>query len=125
MADGHPDLSGVWWTGGDIGSPGYASSTGGTPPPTVYTDLYQPWAKEKMASLKDKDDPTLKCQPTAFGTLSVRLFDVGAEDVGDRAVLGEVDETVDGFDVFGKVADVETAGVDGIAGEEEAGLAVV
>lgn len=78
MADGHPDLSGVWWTGGDLGSPGYASSTGGTPPPTVYTDLYQPWAKEKMATLKDKDDPTLKCQPTAFGTLSVRLFDVGA-----------------------------------------------
>lgn len=78
MADGKPDLSGVWWTGGDLGSAGYASSTGGTPPPTVYTDLYQPWAKEKMATLKDKDDPTLQCQPTAFGTLSVRMFDVGA-----------------------------------------------
>jgi hypothetical protein len=26
MADGHPDLSGVWWTGGDLGSPGYNTS---------------------------------------------------------------------------------------------------
>ena len=29
-------------------------------------------------SLGDKDDPTLKCRPTAFGTLNVSMFDVGA-----------------------------------------------
>jgi hypothetical protein len=28
--------------------------------------------------LGDNDDPTLKCTPTAFGTLNVSLFDVGA-----------------------------------------------
>jgi hypothetical protein len=28
--------------------------------------------------LSDKDDPTLKCVPTAFGTLNVRLWNVGA-----------------------------------------------
>ena len=28
--------------------------------------------------LGDNDDPTLKCVPTAFGTLNVSLFDVGA-----------------------------------------------
>ena len=28
--------------------------------------------------LNDDDDPTLKCIPTAFGTLNVSLFDVGA-----------------------------------------------
>jgi len=102
MADGHPDLSGVWWTGGDIGSPGYASSTGGTPPPTVYTDLYQPWAKEKMASLKDKDDPTLKCQPTAFGTLSVRLFDVGAvgQIISTPAMMVFLQETFHGYQLI-------------------------
>ena len=32
-------------------------------------------AAKKMA---DKDDPTLKCIPTAFGTLNVSMFDVGA-----------------------------------------------
>ena len=35
MADGKPDLGGVWWTGGDLGSKGYGSSTGGTPPATL------------------------------------------------------------------------------------------
>lgn len=79
MADGKPDMSGVWWTGGDLGSPGFNSSRRGAPawPITTYTDLYQDWAKEKMATMHDKDDPTLLCKSTAFGTLNVRLFDVG------------------------------------------------
>ena len=29
MADGKPDLSGIWWTGGDLGSAGFGQSTGG------------------------------------------------------------------------------------------------
>src|SRR5215510_14013565 len=49
MADGHPDLSGVWWTGGDVGGRGYGSSNPGrggargTPPPT-FQSLYKPEA---------------------------------------------------------------------------------
>src|SRR5690606_18293678 len=77
MSDGKPDMSGVWWTGGDLGSPTYNSSRQGSPAVPPYTDLYQDWAKEKMATMHDKDDPTLQCKPTAFGTLNVRLFDVG------------------------------------------------
>ena len=46
--------------------------------PPSFTDLYQPWAKERAAQLADKDDPTLRCVSTAFGTLNVRLWDVGA-----------------------------------------------
>ena len=47
--------------------------------PTVsYTSLYQPWAAEKAKTLSDKDDPTLKCVPVAFGTLNVSLYSVGA-----------------------------------------------
>ena len=91
MADGHPDLSGVWWRGADVGgrpSPtaaAPAAGRGGTPaggrgaaPPTfagLYTLLLQ---KQKAKTLGDKDDPSLGCVPTAFGTLNVSLFDVGA-----------------------------------------------
>jgi hypothetical protein len=78
MADGHPDLSGIWWTGGDLGSPGYGKVTGAVPATKTFTDLYKPEAAEKMKTLSDRDDPTLHCKPTAFGTLGVRLFDVGA-----------------------------------------------
>ncbi len=79
LSDGHPDLSGVWWGGGDIGARGGGAlrRPGGTPPPS-FTSLYQPWAAQKAASLSDKDDPTLKCAPVAFGTLGVRLWSVGA-----------------------------------------------
>jgi len=82
MADGHPDLSGVWWGGGDVGGRGFrpgggAPEGGGTPPPT-FTSLYKPQAAERAKTLSDKDDPTLHCNPVAFGTLNVRLWNVGA-----------------------------------------------
>jgi len=87
MSDGHPDMSGIWWTGGDLGSPGFNSagrSGGGgrggqadAPAPPRYEDLLQDWARDRAATMGDKDDPTLQCRSTAFGTLNVRLFDVG------------------------------------------------
>ncbi|HEX6996562.1 MAG TPA: hypothetical protein VF322_00355 [Gammaproteobacteria bacterium] len=80
LADGHPDLSGVWWGGADVGGPGFrpGGPRQGEQAPKTFTDLYQPWAKERAAQLSDADDPTLNCVPTAFGTLNVRLWDVGA-----------------------------------------------
>ena len=81
MADGHPDLSGVWWGGADVGGRGFRVGGGGTgtgAPPPPFTSLYQPWAAAKAKTLTDKDDPTLRCVPTAFGTLGVRLWNVGA-----------------------------------------------
>src|SRR5215475_14870132 len=84
MADGHPDLSGVWWTGGDVGGRGYNTSRGAAPggrgaaPPPTFTGLYNQAAKDASKNLSDKDDPTLRCTPTAFGTLNVSMFDVGA-----------------------------------------------
>ena len=84
-ADGHPDLSGVWWRGADVGGtlPGGGSATapargpGGTPAPT-FTSLYTPAAAAKAKTMSDKDDPALGCTNTSFGTLNVSLFDVGA-----------------------------------------------
>src|SRR5689334_14095713 len=90
-ADGHPDLSGVWWFGTDVplrplsgqeASPqkapdGAAVRRAFAPRPT-FPQLYQPWAKEKAKTLSDKDDPTLRCIPVAFGTLNVSLFNTGA-----------------------------------------------
>ena len=84
-ADGHPDLSGVWWRGADVGgrTASGASATAparganGAPAPT-FTSLYTPAAMAKAKTLSDKDDPALGCTNTAFGTLNVSLFDVGA-----------------------------------------------
>ena len=85
MADGKPDLSGVWWTGGDVGGRGFGGGRGrgggGGPaaaPPATITSLYKPEVTASNKKLGDNDDPTLKCTPTAFGTLNVSLFDVGA-----------------------------------------------
>ena len=87
MPDGHPDLSGVWWPGSDIGGRrggpaggqgARGGGRGGAQQPTSFASLYQPWALEKAKTLGDKDDPTLKCVPVAFGTLNVSLFSVGA-----------------------------------------------
>ena len=81
LADGHPDLSGVWWGGADVGARGSrppAPPAAGAARPVTFTSLYQPAAAAKAATLSDKDDPTLKCVPTAFGTLNVRLWNVGA-----------------------------------------------
>jgi len=84
LSDGHPDLSGVWWRGGDIGSrglnlapPAGAGGGRGAQPPS-YSSLYQPWAAEKAKALGDKDDPSLRCIPVSFGTLNVSLFGLGA-----------------------------------------------
>jgi len=86
MADGHPDLSGVWWGGADVGAARGRGNAGrgggrggarGEPPPT-FMSLYKPEAAARAKTLSDKDDPTLRCVPTAFGTLNISLYDVGA-----------------------------------------------
>jgi len=92
MADGHPDLSGVWWRGADVGAaaPKGGAPKGGAPKggaakggakgaaPQTFASLYTAVAQAKAKTLGDKDDPTLRCAPTAFGTLNVSMFDVGA-----------------------------------------------
>jgi hypothetical protein len=90
-ADGHPDLSGVWWPGSDLrlpplnptpaaGGSGRAGGPGrGGPPPrrASFEDNYNDAAKARAGTLSHKDDPTLRCQSTSFGTLRVSLYNTG------------------------------------------------
>ena len=100
MADGHPDLSGVWWGGADVGGPGFRGGARATGP--AYTSLYQPWAAEKAKALSDKDDPTLKCVPVAFGTLNVSLYSVGAvgQIIATPKFIVMLQETFHGFQLI-------------------------
>ena len=113
-ADGHPDLSGVWWRGADVGgrapagTPAAAPARGGggrgaaQPPPATYQSLYQPSAQAKAKTLADKDDPALACVPTAFGTLNVSMFDVGAvaQIVQTPKFVVMLTETYHGFQII-------------------------
>jgi hypothetical protein len=105
MPDGHPDLSGVWWRGADIGGRGFVLPGGGgrgAARPPSFTDLYQPAAAAKAKILADKDDPTRRCIPTAFGTLNVSLFDVGAvgQIVQTPKFVIMLTETYHGFQII-------------------------
>lgn len=105
MADGHPDLSGVWWGGGDVGDAagrgpvGRGGGARGGTPPRTFASLYTPEAAQKAKTLSDKDDPTLRCTPTAFGTLNVSLWDVGAvgQIVATPKMIVMLTETYHGF----------------------------
>ena len=104
LSDGHPDLSGVWWGGGDVGAAGGRGPVGrgggrGGPPPQTFQSLYRPEAAQAAKALGDKDDPTLRCTPTAFGTLNVSLWDVGAvgQIVATPAMVVMLTETYHGF----------------------------
>ena len=108
-ADGHPDLSGVWWRGADVGGrtasggsvTAPAGGRGATPPPT-FPSLYKPEAMAKAKTLSDKDDPALGCASTAFGTLNVSMFDVGAvaQIVQTPKFVVVLTETYNGFQII-------------------------
>jgi hypothetical protein len=107
-ADGHPDLSGVWWRGADVGGRGFTGGgaarggAGKAAPPATFPSLYTPEAKAHAKTLSDKDDPTLGCMPTAFGTLNVSMFDVGAvaQIVQTPKFVVLLTETYHGFQII-------------------------
>jgi hypothetical protein len=74
---------------------------GQTPPPS-FAGLYQPSAQAKAKTLGDKDDPSLGCVPTAFGTLGVSLFDVGAvgQIIQTPKFIVLLTETYHGFQII-------------------------
>ena len=68
----------------------------------TFQSLYQPWAAEKAKTLSDKDDPTLKCIPVAFGTLNVSMYNVGAvaQIVANPKFVVMLSETFHGFQLI-------------------------
>lgn len=56
LADGTVDLSGVWTGGGDATIPRMLGKQ-------KLDELLQPWAKEKLAAVKEADDPYFYCMP--------------------------------------------------------------
>jgi hypothetical protein len=64
--------------------------------------LYQPSAVAKAKTLADMDDPSLGCVSTAFGTLNVSLFDVGAvgQIVQTPKFMVMLTETYHGFQII-------------------------
>ena len=67
-----------------------------------FSSLYTPEAQARAKTLADKDDPTLHCTSTAFGTLNVSLFDVGAvgQIVQSPKFLIMLSETFNGFQII-------------------------
>jgi len=83
--DGHPDLSGVWWPGGDVAvstlGVGESRAPSGTPRQNAagaksYVDLYKPEYAAKAKAMSEKDDPALRCIPSVVGP-HVSLVDQG------------------------------------------------
>ena len=79
-----------------------AGGRGAARPAPTFTSLYQPSAQAKAKTLCDKDDPALGCTPTAFGTLNVSLFDVGAvaQIVQTPKFVVMLTETYHGFQII-------------------------
>src|SRR5579862_3350811 len=66
MANGKPDLSGVWQSGGVslYGEPGISTTKVAppvNPPPKREPMPYQSWAEAKTKTFTASDDPTLRC----------------------------------------------------------------
>ena len=84
-ADGHPDLSGVWWLGIEVpvktlkvnDNPNRGAVVGVAPRPGSFASLYNPQAMAKWKTLSDKDDPALRCVPVAFSTMNISLLGLG------------------------------------------------
>ena len=84
-ADGHPDLSGVWWPGGDVAVQtlpvGESRAPSGPPrkdpnSPALFASLYKPAQAAKARTMSEKDDPALRCVPSVVGP-HVSLTDQG------------------------------------------------
>jgi len=103
-ADGHPDMTGVWWPGHDL-IPAQATA--------VYRDgerqgigansfgsLYKPDAMTKAKTLSDKDDPALWCIPSIIGPTPLVGNGLVGEIVMTPKTMFQLIETYHGFRII-------------------------
>jgi hypothetical protein len=104
MADGHPDMSGVWWPGHDL-VPAQATA--------VYREgerqgigaqsfgsLYKPEVMAKAKTLSDKDDPALWCIPSIIGPTPLVGNGLVGEIVQTPKTVVQLIETYHGFRII-------------------------
>ena len=84
-ADGHPDMTGVWWPGHDLipaqATAVYRNGERQGIGAQSFGSLYKPEALAKARTLSDKDDPALWCIPSIIGPTPL----VGNGLVGERS----------------------------------------
>src|SRR5882672_2458954 len=103
-ADGHPDMTGVWWPGHDL-IPAQATA--------VYREgerqgigaqsfgsLYKPEVMAKAKMLSDKDDPALWCIPSIIGPTPLVGNGLVGEIVQTPKTLIMLVETYHGFRII-------------------------
>jgi hypothetical protein len=102
-ADGHPDMTGVWWPGHDL-IPAQATAVRREGERQGVGDrsfgsLYKPEAAAKAKTLSDKDDPALHCIPSIIGPAMVGNGLVG-EIVQTPKTMVQLIETYHGFRII-------------------------
>ena len=103
MADGHPDMTGVWWPGHDLipaqATAVYREGERQGVGARSFGSLYKPEAMAKAKTLSDKDDPALHCIPSIIGPALVGNGLVG-EIVQTPKTIVQLIETYHGFRII-------------------------
>ena len=103
-ADGHPDMTGVWWPGHDLipsqATAVYREGERQGVGAQSFGSLYKPEAKAKAKTLSDKDDPALWCIPSIIGPTPLVGNGLVGEIVMTPKTMYQLIETYHGFRII-------------------------
>ena len=104
MADGHPDMTGVWWPGHDLipsqATAVYRNGERQGIGAQSFGSLYKPDALAKARTLSDKDDPALWCIPSIIGPTPLVGNGLVGEIVQTPKTIVQLIETYHGFRII-------------------------
>ena len=103
-ADGHPDMTGVWWPGHDLipaqATAVYRAGERQGVGARSFGSLYKPEAMAKAKTLSDKDDPALWCIPSIIGPTPLVGNGLVGEIVQTPRTIVQLIETYHGFRII-------------------------